>query len=511
MAHEKVLDIVGHGAWNGGRVVDNSVFENLGMAFKGDQAVTDQSIQSRIGVRTRIAAGAEERISVLAMQDLMDSNQLDFSRVKLVIGATNVGEDKYDPGPLVRMPYALMKERCPGALVLDLYAGCPGFNVSAELVFVLSLSGILKVGDLSIVVGAENVHRAKPFRELDTSQIIFGDDSLATAFETQATVRSPEGRLATGRLERNVGPDFIAGTAKALLELAGTGKIDGIIVDNQIGKNMWRIPASASRIQASMVEQRWPGEAAKGFFRDFRTALEFYDKKVDSFAFDIMSVSADPSIVERVTRAYVESGKCRTVAGIFLSEDGEVKITVHQGEGFVFRKPRYGVVDSLTRTHGCFSHFIQFEQEENDFFGHIDGKGVFLYATRGAKSLLTSILRANGLSIKNLDLLIEHQANFAMIPLTLAQVLDEKKADLKAAVEHYIAHKMITNIHRRGNCSVVSMQRLPYDLMRGALEPDTVQGFAINQNLAELRGAKIILWDSVGAGMTRSAVLERRP
>ena len=51
-----VLEIIAHGAWNGGTLQDNSIFENKGMFFKGDRPVNDQAIQERIGVRTRMAA-----------------------------------------------------------------------------------------------------------------------------------------------------------------------------------------------------------------------------------------------------------------------------------------------------------------------------------------------------------------------------------------------------------------------------------------------------------------------
>jgi hypothetical protein len=50
---------------------------------------------------------------------------------------------------------------------------------------------------------------------------------------------------------------------------------------------------------------------------------------------------------------------------------------------------------------------------------------------------------------------------------------------------------------------------LPYDLHRDALQPDTIQGFRINENVQRLKKAKIILNDSVGAGMTRSSFLQR--
>jgi hypothetical protein len=69
---------------------------------------------------------------------------------------------------------------------------------------------------------------------------------------------------------------------------------------------------------------------------------------------------------------------------------------------------------------------------------------------------------------------------------------------------------MVVNIHERGNCSVVCMQRLPYDLARGALTPDTIQGFPVNRNIERLKDARLILYDSVGAGMTRSSFLLRK-
>jgi hypothetical protein len=68
---------------------------------------------------------------------------------------------------------------------------------------------------------------------------------------------------------------------------------------------------------------------------------------------------------------------------------------------------------------------------------------------------------------------------------------------------------MVTNIHERGNCSVVCMQRLPYDLQHGRLAPDTLQGIPINRNLEQLKQARVILNDSVGSGMTRSSFLQR--
>ena len=46
--------------------------------------------------------------------------------------------------------------------------------------------------------------------------------------------------------------------------------------------------------------------------------------------------------------------------------------------------------------------------------------------TRGADRHLKDLLAPWGMTLYDVDLLIEHQANFAMIPLTLEQVLADR-------------------------------------------------------------------------------------
>jgi len=509
MSNESVLEIFAYGAWNGGTVVDNSIYEQRQLQFKGGIPVNNKTIEERIGVRTRKVAGTDERIGMTALQDLLEKNDIDLSRVKLVIGATNVGDDKYDPGPLIKYPYEAIRKHCPDAHVFDLYAGCPGFNVAVELAFMLSLNGSLQAGDISIIVGAENIHRAKAFPPDDTANIIFGDDALATALRTNQAAQ-PEG-LYTHQQQRTfkIKKDPAHEIAKEIFRLSGGKKIDGIIVDNHLGSLIYRVPATAARVQQALAELMYPQQAAAGIFGRFKEALEFYDQNIKSFAFDIMSLDADPQRVETIARAYVESGKYKKIVSVYLTPDSSGSITVHEGANYMFERPQTGIIDTLTRTHGCFGHFIQAVAEDDEIFGDMDGKGVFLYATRGAKAHLNELFSTNGINLDDIELLIEHQANFAMIPLTLAQLSDLDPQQTKEMVADLIANKMVTNVHERGNCSVVCMQRLPYDLKRGALQPDSLQGFKINRNLDRLKEAQLILNDSVGAGMTRSSFLQR--
>ncbi len=509
MTLDSALKITASGAWNGGTPISNAYFENKEMFFKGGIPVTDQTIQERIGVRSRIAAPPGVRIGPLALQNLLQENNIEPSRIKLLIGATNIGEDKNDPGPLAKQPFKMVQRACPQAMVFDLYAGCPGFNISVELIFMLSLSGILKAGDISVVVGAENIHRARVFKPDDTANIIFGDDAVATALETEVSLKPVGTYACSDRAKHDYTDNFVEDTARLIFELIGPKGVDGIIIDNQLGMLLHRVPATAVRVQSALVAMLYPDEAASGIFGSFKEAIKFYDQKINAFAYDIMSLDQGPELVETIARAYVESGKYQTVASVYLDAHKGIKVRIHRGEGFTFKKPQYGIIDTESRTHGCFASYIQAVPSHGETFGEMDGKGVFLYAVRGAKKHLTDLLSRNGLTINDIELLFEHQANFAMIPMTLKQLLEDSQPDLDQAVAEFLANKMVTNIHVRGNCSVVCMLSLPYALQHETLKEDAIQGYPINRNLKKLKNAKIILYDSVGAGMIRSSFLQR--
>ena len=206
----------------------------------------------------------------------------------------------------------------------------------------------------------------------------------------------------------------------------------------------------------------------------------------------------------------MESGRYSRIITAYVSPDMSLVLKMHTGTDYEIRYPETGIIDTFTRTHGCFGDYIQAIFEQDDIFGEINGKGVFLYATRSARGHLGKLLSRNRLTMEDIELLIEHQANFAMIPLTLEQVFKDTVSDLKKTVVDFVANKMVNNIHERGNCSVVCMQRLPYDLERDKLKEDTIQGIPINRNTEKLKNAKIVLYDSVGAGMTRSSFLLKK-
>lgn len=305
------------------------------------------------------------------------------------------------------------------------------------------------------------------------------------------------------------GDNFIAAIADQLLPWARAGRLDGIIIDNQLGQAACRIPASAARVQHALMERLHPEAAAAGTFKNFRAAIELYDTYGSGFAYDVMTMDGNPETVKHIASAYTTSGTYRRLAAVFLAPGKPVRFSLIEGVPGAMPAVPKGVIGTRSCSHGCFAGFIEAQFDDHGIFGKMDGKGVFLYATRGAKAHLTSLLSKNRLTFMDIDLLIEHQANFAMLPLTLEQVLSDSGPAAPEEVARFLAEKMVTNIHERGNCSVVCMQRLPYDLARGALTPDTIQGFPVNRNLERLREARTILYDSVGAGMTRSSFLRR--
>ena len=71
--------------------------------------------------------------------------------------------------------------------------------------------------------------------------------------------------------------------AAALHNLTGGERIDGLIIDNQLGRIEYRIPATAARVQHRLVERMFPETAAEGGFSRFKDALRFYDDNVRSF------------------------------------------------------------------------------------------------------------------------------------------------------------------------------------------------------------------------------------
>jgi hypothetical protein len=90
MGLNSVLEIAAYGAWDGGTIVDNSIYEKKGLSFKGGVPVNNKTIEERMGVRTRKVAGTDERIGVTALQDLLvNSDRICWSTLISILPASN--------------------------------------------------------------------------------------------------------------------------------------------------------------------------------------------------------------------------------------------------------------------------------------------------------------------------------------------------------------------------------------------------------------------------------------
>jgi len=86
-------------------------------------------------------------------------------------------------------------------------------------------------------------------------------------------------------------------------------------------------------------------------------SLAFYESKVKSFAFDIMTLPKGGGLLETIAQAYLKSGKCRVVASVYLSAKG-LKWLCIAAKAFPRENP---LMESWTPTPEprCFADYIQ--------------------------------------------------------------------------------------------------------------------------------------------------------
>ena len=154
--------------------------------------------------------------------------------------------------------------------------------------------------------------------------------------------------------------------------------------------------------------------------------------------------------------------------------------------------PGYGVLSSSLRSDGSGGHLLtlpagnsrlpaSYETVERKLhYLHMNGKEIFKFAVRTIEENCLEVLDAAGLSLKNLDFFIPHQANIRIIEAIAKR--------LSLASE-----KVAVNIDRYGNTSVASIP------------------LALYENLQEerIRDGEHVVMASFGAGLTWGAVVMR--
>ena len=202
--------------------------------------------------------------------------------------------------------------------------------------------------------------------------------------------------------------------------------------------------------------------------------------------------------------AYVESGRYRKVLAIGSDKnsmmvnygDRAVCIIFGDGAGAVLLEPaqegEQGIIDHVAQVEGMGGQFLYMPGggslhpashetvDQKMHYIHQDGKNVFKYAVKKMAEMTERVLGKNGLTGKDVDCFIAHQANRRIITATaerLGMPLD----------------KVIINIDRFGNTTAGTIPLA----METALQEK------------KLKKGDLVMLAAVGAGFTSGATLVR--
>ncbi len=169
-----------------------------------------------------------------------------------------------------------------------------------------------------------------------------------------------------------------------------------------------------------------------------------------------------------------------------LFGDGAGAVVVGQGQD------GGGILSTHLHANGAFSEMIQIPGggsrnpvsekilEDKECFIHMKGNETFKIAVKSMEDAVKEALRANGLSIGDVDLLIPHQANVRILN-AVAQRLNLDR------------EKVMINVHHFGNTSAASIP------------------LALNQAVSEgkIQKGNIIVFAAFGAGLTWASAVVR--
>jgi len=224
----------------------------------------------------------------------------------------------------------------------------------------------------------------------------------------------------------------------------------------------------------------------------------------ETWGFDISAGCSGFLYALNIGTKFVESGKYKKVLVIGSDvnssmtdfTDRAVCIIFGDGAGAVLLEPAQSgdgcILDHVAQIEGMGGQFLYMPGggslnpashqtvEQKMHYIHQDGKNVFKYAVKKMAEMTERVLHKNGLSGKDIDCFIAHQANRRIITATAER--------LGMPME-----KVIVNIDRYGNTTAGTIPLA----METALEE------------GKLRKGSLVLLAAVGAGFTSGATLLR--
>jgi len=247
-------------------------------------------------------------------------------------------------------------------------------------------------------------------------------------------------RERTGIRERRIvsdheaNSDLSARAVQACLDNAGVSadEIDLIIVPTVTPDTMF--PSTACRIQEKVGATRaWGFDlsgACSGFIYALATGAQFIEtgvhRKVVVVGTDVMSSIVDP-------------------------EDRATCVLFGDGSGAVLLEPTYeetGLLDFLLRCDGSGGKYLYMPAggskqpasletvKKRMHYVYQDGRTVFKFAVRYMAEASTEILKRNGYTSEDLDLLVPHQANLRIIK-SVADRLGLREDQVAVNIEEY--------------------------------------------------------------------------
>lgn len=278
----------------------------------------------------------------------------------------------------------------------------------------------------------------------------------------------------------------------------GTGTSE--LAAKAVGDLLQRRGIEASEVEVIIVATVTPDM----FFPSTACLVQNKIRANRAWGFDVSAACSGFLYALTLGAQFIESGRHKKVvvigadvmSSIINYEDRTTCVLFGDGAGAVLLEPSesddIGLLDYMHEIDGSGGAFLNMPAggslnpsshetvEKKMHYVHQEGQQVFKYAVRKMGELSRGIIEKNGLTGKDIDLFIAHQANLRIINATADKLgLDDGK--------------VVRNIHKFGNTTAAT---IPLAI-----------GDAIDDG--RLKKGSLVLFAAVGAGYTAGTVLAR--
>ncbi|MGE3830554.1 MAG: beta-ketoacyl-ACP synthase III [Parvibaculaceae bacterium] len=275
--------------------------------------------------------------------------------------------------------------------------------------------------------------------------------------------------------EKETTGDLAINAARAALNRAGTdaGEVDLIILATSTPDKTF--PATATKVQATLGITRGAAFDVQAVCSGFVYALTIADSLIKA------GQSRCALVIGAETFSRILDWQDRTTCVLFGDGAGAVVVKASEGEGTV--KDR-GILTSKLRSDGRYADKLHVDGGPSSTMtvGHLrmEGREVFKHAVINIHAVMAETIEAAGLTAKDIDWFVPHQANRRILEGTV------KKLGVTE-------DKVVITLDRHGNTSAASIPL--------ALDEAVRDG--------RVKRGNLVLMEAMGGGFTWGAVLVR--